>query len=93
MIINDKTSDDDDEQLGGDMKISRRVARNQLAIVANFAPDVSAVEGVVMMMIGMSNCQIVNDNFENHVDYVEDDYDADDNNVNEFVGTMLLTNI
>ena len=51
MIINDKTSDDDDEQLGGDMKISRRVARTQLAIVANFAPDVSAVEGVVMMMI------------------------------------------
>ena len=87
MTINDKTSDDDDEQLGGDMKISRRVARNQLAIVANFAPDVSAVEGVVMMMIGMSNCQIVNDNFENHVDYVEDDY------VNEFVGTMLLKKI
>ena len=24
------------------------------------------------------------------MDYVEDDYDADDNNVNEFVGTMLL---
>lgn len=54
MTIDDKTSDDDDEQLGGDMKISRRVARTQLAIVANFAPDVSAVEGVVMMMIGMS---------------------------------------
>lgn len=49
-----ENDDDDDEQLGEDMKISRRVlARNQLAIFPNFASDISAVQGVLMMMTMM----------------------------------------